>query len=393
MNVFFVSTRYKNIFYVFFIKGTLGGKMDIGLCIINNMDIRFINQGMFKMIEYDNKDNETLRYSDVFYHTYIDYLWKKIKNNYGNKNVNYRIITNDKKIINVYGHLFGDIRRNTIIMQVYKVISKSLITKADIVYEDENKYYIQLNPREISNSIDLNDYIFVYQPIYDFENNIIAVESLIRLNHPINKVVTPDKFLDVLFNLYDTKNLNKFFFNSCFNGFANLNKSNTNISLSINCSPRQLKQVNLINDIMDIAVIHNVNPQSVWIEINEKVYYDEIIKDNIKKLREKGFVIVLDDFGVKNANLLTLQDVHFELVKIDRSFVKNIVKETISFDIIKMIITLCHKNDMKVVAEGIETKEQADILYSLSCDYVQGYYYSKPVELFDLQGMIVKGEH
>ena len=100
----------------------------------------------------------------------------------------------------------------------------------------------------------------------------------------------------------------------------------------------------------------------------------------IKKLKENGIRVLMDDFGVGFSNVGNLKKIPFDVVKIDKSFIDGIVNDTKSREIVKFLIGLCKVNDMEVVAEGVDNKEQVEILRKAHCDTIQGFYYSEALE-------------
>ena len=128
---------------------------------------------------------------------------------------------------------------------------------------------------------------------------------------------------------------------------------------------------------------HNVEPDKLWIEITEQemITHSDMVINKINRLKKVGHVLLIDDFGMGHTSLLYLQSNYFDVVKLDGSLVKNLLKNTTNQKIVKSVVELADTLDVKVIAEYVETEEQRDLLSSLGCKWYQGYLYSKPVEL------------
>ena len=162
------------------------------------------------------------------------------------------------------------------------------------------------------------------------------------------------------------------------------------IKYSINVSARQFTDDNFCNQAIEKFASIGIDPSSVQIELTESVLLDNIDRsiEKVLMLKSKGFSIALDDFGTGFASLHYLTIFPLDTLKIDRAFVTNILEDKRQFSIAKSIINLAKDLDLQVVAEGIETEEQRELLLELGCEIGQGYLFSKPVppeELFARQ--------
>lgn len=161
--------------------------------------------------------------------------------------------------------------------------------------------------------------------------------------------------------------------------------------VSVNISYTALKQINFLERVMSIVNESNVNPNFIKIEITE----DEII-DNIEstvkilnKLRKLGFNIALDDFGVGYSSFNYIKTLPLDTLKIDRSLLISVENDKKTFAIIKTLINLAHTLGLDVVCEGVEMKNQLELLTNIECDKIQGYYISKPLNLNDFYKLIL----
>ena len=158
--------------------------------------------------------------------------------------------------------------------------------------------------------------------------------------------------------------------------------------MSINISPLQLMLKDFIPNIKAIIEKYNVDYKCLCFEITEGVLLDnkEIVFDNIKSLKELGIKIALDDFGTGYSSFNYLRNYKLDILKIDKSFLKT--NDKLDFDIINQIKELAHLLDMEVVMEGVETEEQFNIMKDMNIDYLQGYYFSKPISLQEFKKML-----
>ena len=138
----------------------------------------------------------------------------------------------------------------------------------------------------------------------------------------------------------------------------------------------------------------DVDPSYLEIEITENFIFennDEVIK-KMTLLRNRGISFSIDDFGTGYSSLKTLKELHFDLLKIDRSFIKDLHYNEESFQITKAMIQLAHTLEMKVVAEGVDDAEQVSILKEQNCDYIQGYSFSKPIHPNEFEKFLQNGK-
>ena len=162
--------------------------------------------------------------------------------------------------------------------------------------------------------------------------------------------------------------------------------------LSINLSPYQFQQEDFILSIKRAIVANNFPPDLLTLEITENVIIDNI-EDTIKKclqLKDIGIHISLDDFGTGYSSLSYLKQLPINELKIDRSFVKDLEANENDSILVQMIISMAHQFKLKIVAEGVETKEQLAFLTQHNCDAYQGYYFSKPLIIEQLSELYLK---
>lgn len=219
-------------------------------------------------------------------------------------------------------------------------------------------------------------FVFYYQPYFETETlKLVGLEALVRIKRN-NELILPNKFIKVLEN---SSYLLKFNF-LCFK--RNIEKiKEWKIPISINISSQSFKSLDFLKLLNHFKEILSQYPYFLELEITEHTLIEniEITKDIIKNIKSFKIKISLDDFGTGFSSLNYLKDFPIDTIKIDISFVRDLVKDTKTYFIIENLINLCQSLNIKVIAEGVETEDQFKLLKKLKCDYVQGYFLSKPL--------------
>ncbi len=239
-------------------------------------------------------------------------------------------------------------------------------------------------------AIENNEFHLVYQPQIDFKSGkVTGFESLLRWLHPEQGHISPHKFLSIAEESGLIIPIGQWVIEQSLKEFVTL-KDYTNYSLHVNISTVQLQQADLVEKIFASLEHYGVSPVNFGIEITESVLMKDL-EQSVKKLDElanENISISIDDFGTGYSSLAYLKKLSVNYLKIDQSFVKDILKDPNDTAIVKSILSLAHELDIKVVAEGIETKKQYDFLKKHLCDIAQGYYISKPISLDKLNNYL-----
>ena len=234
--------------------------------------------------------------------------------------------------------------------------------------------------QDLKNALINREFKLFYQPIFSIKDKkIIGAEALVRWFSPKRGYVPPLYFIKTLEESGLIYDLGNFVIETAFKDLKDW--ENKNIYISINISPYQIKRGTLFDTIKNYLDIYNVNPEKITIEITETALMENIDKaqEELYKLKNLGISIAIDDFGTGYSSLSYLRELPFSSVKIDRSFIKDIPENESDIKISKAIVNLAHSLDKTVIAEGVETEKQLEILKSLDCDYGQGYLFSKPI--------------
>ncbi len=257
----------------------------------------------------------------------------------------------------------------------------------------ENPRYTLLN--ELLTSIDKGNFIVYYQPKKDIvKNSIAGAEALIRYKDN-GKIVPPADFLKLYEDNGMARFIDFFVFEEVCKLLKEIEEENYNqLKISVNFSKMTLFESNFIIILENIVNKYNLNKKFLEIEITESIsdLGSNVLSRITQDLKNHGFSVSLDDFGMMHSNLSTLVNITFDVIKLDKSLVNSICDNNSNRIIIKNIINMCSELGSETIAEGIETKEQEELLSKLGCRYFQGYLYDRPIPLneFKEKYLIVK---
>ncbi|MDX1809418.1 MAG: EAL domain-containing protein [Sulfurospirillaceae bacterium] len=234
----------------------------------------------------------------------------------------------------------------------------------------------------LSNALKNNEFYVVYQPKYNIKTKeFVSMEALIRWENEKLGIIPPDYFIPIAEDLSFIHEIGKFVFAKACEDFIEFKKVYKKLqSVSINVSASQLINKSLAKDFQNIIRDYNISANNIGIEITETHIMHDVDENiiSLQKMKDLGFKIILDDFGTGYSSMSYLKKLPVELLKIDKSFIDNICTDINDLNIVKATIALSKSLGYKTIAEGIETKEQEDILIELGVDCGQGYLFSKP---------------
>ncbi|MGL1956247.1 MAG: EAL domain-containing protein [Colwellia sp.] len=236
---------------------------------------------------------------------------------------------------------------------------------------------------QIQGALARNEFEVYYQPQIDALNHkLIGAEALLRWHNIVLGEVAPDEFIPIAEHTGLIIPIGQFVLKQALE-FLNkwMRSKNINLRMTVNLSPRQFRDPKLLYLIKQLLLDNSLKAKNLAFEITEGVLITghSYVDDALVALNHLGIKLSMDDFGTGYSSLSYLRQYAFDIVKIDRSFIHNITTNKSDCDLVNATIAMAHSLGLKVVAEGVETKEQLDILSTLFCDYVQGYYFSKPV--------------
>ena len=240
---------------------------------------------------------------------------------------------------------------------------------------------------DLRQGVDKNQFMNWYQLIVSLESGaIIGFEALVRWQHPTLGIVLPQEFITAAEETALILPIGRQVLQqACSHAWSwqQQHRGGVPLIVSVNLSPRQFMQKDLVEQIQEICEQTGLAPTSLKLEITEGmlVQNSELARSHLTELRSLGVRIGIDDFGTGYSSLSYLHNFPIDTLKIDRSFVSGIETEHDKIEIVRTIIVLAHSLGLDVTAEGIETVGQLNILRDLGCECGQGYYFSRPVDM------------
>ena len=263
------------------------------------------------------------------------------------------------------------------------------------VYDESMKLEYEENSRVMINleqAIKKQEFCVYYQPVYDANTEeIVAAEALVRWIPDNQKPVLPGRFIPVLEDSGHITKLDSFVNQSVQEAVARRHREGRRVlPVAVNLSRMDLMDDHIMNRIRSSISEKNVPVNMFHYELTESAYAE--ITENggrfLNGLQKEGAKILIDDFGSGISSFSTVRDYEFDIIKLDMGFVHRIGTSKKTDHILIALIELAHRLDMKVIAEGVETKEQVDFLRGNGCDYFQGFYYAKPMPLKEFEALL-----
>ncbi|MGV1059924.1 EAL domain-containing protein [Clostridium perfringens] len=291
-------------------------------------------------------------------------------------------------------HYFKQIHNFIIATTNKNVIILIIFIICIIMFKRVKKRIVKIfKKKKICNDLKKDNYTLYYQPIVDFKHNRVrSVEALLRLRKD-GKLLTPYYFMKDIEDANMMKEITLWVLNRVIKDY-NIIKFYDNINekdfyISLNVSFNEIKDREFLKEIVKIVNDSKIVKNSICLEIIEKFGVEEIekIQENIKFLQDNGILIAIDDFGVEYSNLDLLKKIDSNIIKLDKFFADGINDSEISLKVIDFILDICRLSDKSIVIEGIEEKEQVDIIKTFLYEkiYIQGYYFSKPLDIESLK--------
>ncbi|WP_028042689.1 GGDEF domain-containing protein [Candidatus Stoquefichus massiliensis] len=273
------------------------------------------------------------------------------------------------------------------------------LSKDDVIFYQESFFqeglYAQQIEKEFQDSL-YNEHFQVYiQPKVELDTGTVNCgEALVRWIHPEHGIISPGSFIPIYEKNGMLEILDAYVFEKVLQKLAYWKEHyHQEISISINVSRTYLFNEGYLDQFIELIEAYSIHPEQIEIEITETtaLNHKEELIIILKKLKKHHLRISLDDFGSGYSSLNMLKDFPIDVVKIDQEFFRtNAYTHNRSHIIIEEVIELCHKLNIIVVAEGVENVEQKDFLIKHHCDYIQGYYYYKPMPINEFEKLFVK---
>jgi len=251
--------------------------------------------------------------------------------------------------------------------------------------ESELKKNITLT---MNKAIENNEFVVFFQPKFLFTTEVpIGAEALIRWNNPDSGMMQPAKFIPLFEKNGFIQKIDLYVFEKVCHFIDSWNRSGPDkkcphpITISFNLSRNHLYNPDLINELTSIMSRYQIEPCKIEVELTESIMFDnqKRLVRAMNEIKNAGFDISVDDFGSGYSSLNLLKDMPADVLKLDKEFLSSAPDNERESIIITSVINMAKKLNLMTVAEGVETKKQSDLLKSMGCDLVQGFYYAKPM--------------
>ncbi|MES2026361.1 MAG: EAL domain-containing protein [Pseudomonadota bacterium] len=247
--------------------------------------------------------------------------------------------------------------------------------------------------RELRHAIELNELVLHYQPQVDLHSGaIVGLEALVRWNHPILGMVQPGSFISLAEETGLIIPIGAWVLQTaCKQAKAWHEMGFSNLRIAVNLSARQFTQASLLESITTTLEETGLAPHFLEIELTESSVMADIERNilTLHDLKSLGIQLSVDDFGTGHSSLAYLKRFPIDTLKIDRSFVRDIAINQDDASIVSSIISLAHNLKLNVIAEGVETESQMDILREQGCNEMQGYYFCKPLPSDQIESLLL----
>ena len=261
--------------------------------------------------------------------------------------------------------------------------TKSMSTYSSELHE--RSLYHEKLINEIGEAINHKDLIVYYQPKYGIQGDkpvLKSAEALIRWKHPENGMISPGDFVPLFEGNGLIQKLDNYVWEEAARQIRKWKeKYGMTIPVSVNVSRIDIYDPELENKLLKILEINDLTSEELLLEITESAYADnaKALTDVVESLRNKGFMIEMDDFGSGYSSLNMLTTITVDAIKIDMKFIRNMRRDDKSLRMVKLIVDIAKFLNVPTVAEGVEDEVQVEVLKKMGCDLIQGYYFSRPV--------------
>ena len=236
-------------------------------------------------------------------------------------------------------------------------------------------------------ALEREEFYLLYQPKFNLRKRCIqSVEALIRWKNPEKGIISPVDFIPLAEETGLIVPIGEWVLRHACHDAIKWRRAGLNLNVAVNLSAKQFRDVNLLETVLNALSASSLTPNVVELEITENALMEdnETTLNILRNLRENGIHIALDDFGTGYSSMSYLKHIPLNTLKIDQSFVKELPHDKENFAIVLAIISMAKSLGYAVVAEGVETLEQAQMLNQLNCDALQGYFFSKPVDASEI---------
>lgn len=242
---------------------------------------------------------------------------------------------------------------------------------------------------ELRQAIEHNEFVLHYQPkVNSKTSEIVGIEALIRWNHPTRGLLYPIDFIPIAEETGVIKHIDEWVLHTACTQLKSWQQEGIDsLRLAVNLSAWQFKDQHLVDTVIKVLQETEIPPTSLELEITETIALENLsfTQNTLARLMGMGVTISIDDFGTGYSSLNYLKHFPVSFLKIDKSFVADMLGDKNTLSIVKAIIDVAHALQLKVIAEGVEDQNQFDMLMDMDCDEIQGYLISRPLNVEDLK--------
>lgn len=253
----------------------------------------------------------------------------------------------------------------------------------------DEELWVNMVENDMKHAMENGEFQVYLQPKYSTkEEKLSGAEALVRWIHPTRGFISPGRFVPIFEKNGFVLNLDDFMISEVAKQQAKwMSEGKELFPISVNISRAHFTRADLAEHICGIVDKYEVPHDKIELELTESAFFDdkEVLIKTVKKLKEYGFEISMDDFGAGYSSLNSLKEMPLDVLKLDAEFFRGEDDENRGEVIVGEAITLAKKLNMRIVAEGIETREQVDSLARMDCDLIQGYYFAKPMPISEFE--------
>lgn len=241
--------------------------------------------------------------------------------------------------------------------------------------------------------IQRGEFTFYLQPkCNSLTGNIVSMEALVRWNHPEMGLVSPSRFIPLLEETGLVTDLDRYIWESVCRTMSGWIRGGKHIvPISVNVSITDMKAMDVPAHFREMVRRYDLKSELIRVEITETAFAENsnLVREAIDRLHQCGFTVLMDDFGSGYSSLNMLKDTNVDVLKLDMKFIEmNAENRQKGIQIVDSVVNMAHKLNMAIIAEGVETKEQVDMLKTMNCIYGQGYYFYRPLPVKDAERLL-----
>lgn len=241
--------------------------------------------------------------------------------------------------------------------------------------------------------IQRGEFTFYLQPkCNSLTGNIVSMEALVRWHHPEMGLVSPSRFIPLLEETGLVTDLDRYIWESVCRTMSGWIRSGKHfVPISVNVSITDMKAMDVPAHFREMVRRYDLKSELIRVEITETAFAENsnLVREAIDRLHQYGFTVLMDDFGSGYSSLNMLKDTNVDVLKLDMKFIEmNVENRQKGIQIVDSVVNMAHKLNMTIIAEGVETKEQVDMLKTMNCIYGQGYYFYRPLPVKDAERLL-----